>query len=397
MSTLISSTEQAGQIELRCVVIRGGTSKGLYFHASDLPEPGTQRDALLKRVMGTPDVMQIDGMGGSRLVTSKIAIVSRSSRDDADVDYTFAQVDIERDGIGYDGNCGNISAGVGPFAIDEGLVEITEPVTRVRIFNTNTQKVLVAQVPVAQGKARVSGDCRIAGVPGTGAPIVMDYADTIGAMTGRLLPTGNAVETITMEDGSRVQATLCDAGNPCVFVQADELGLNGDELPDAIMSNEPALARVFEVQAKAGALLGLYEDWRAVNKPGLPLFVAVSRPVGYEDMTGTRHDAEAIDLQARLLFLGKCHESMAGTGAICTTAASRVPGSVVFEALSPASRASEALRIAHPLGVMSVAVQTAAPAGSQAVPSFTVLGFVRTARRLMTGQVHVPRADLADQ
>jgi 2-methylaconitate cis-trans-isomerase PrpF len=346
--------------------------------------------------MGTPDVMQIDGMGGSRLVTSKIAIVSRSSRDDADVDYTFAQVDIERDGIGYDGNCGNISAGVGPFAIDEGLVEVTEPVTQVRIFNTNTQKVLVAQVPIVGGKARVGGDCTIAGVPGAGAPIVMDYANTIGAKTGHLLPSGTAVDTIVMEDGSHVAATLCDVGNPCVFVRARDLGLNGDELPDAIMANASALARVFEIQAKAGVLIGLYADWRAVSKPGLPLFVAVASPTDYEDLTGTRYGVELLDLQARLLFLGKCHESMAGTGAICTAAASRIRGSVVYDVLDPASRTSEALRIGHPLGVMSVAVQTAEPVEDCAAPTFKVLGFLRTARRLMTGQVHVPRADLVE-
>jgi len=251
------------QIALRCVLMRGGTSKGLYFHEADLPAPGPCRDRLLKRAMGSPDVMQIDGLGGSRLVTSKVAIIKRSARDDADVDYTFAQVDIERDMIGYDGNCGNISAGVGPFAVDEGLVQAVEPVTRVRIYNTNTQKVLVAQALVAGRKARVSGDCAIAGVPGTGAPILMDYADTAGAITGRLLPTGNAVDSIVLENGGTVPATLCDAGNPCVFVQACELDLRGDEEPDALMANETALARILEIQAKAGQLMGIYEDWRA--------------------------------------------------------------------------------------------------------------------------------------
>lgn len=386
------------QIALRCVLMRGGTSKGLYFHEADLPAPGAQRDRLLKRVMGSPDVMQIDGLGGSRLVTSKIAIVKRSARDNADVDYTFAQVDIERDIIGYDGNCGNISSGVGPFAVDEGLVKAVEPVTRVRIYNTNTQKVLVAQVSVAGGKARVSGDCAIAGVPGTGAPILMDYADTVGAKTGRLLPTGNATDTIALESQGTVSATLCDAANPCVFVRADDLGLRGDETPEALMANEAALARIFEIQAKAGQLMGIYEDWRAVNKPGLPLFVAVAAAGAYTDRSGVQHEAGASDLQARLLFLGKCHDSMAGTGAICTAAASRVPGSTVYGVLAESARRADSIRIAHPLGVMDVAVRVrvreagAEPAGD---PAFEVLGFLRTARRLMTGQLHVPQTDLA--
>src|ERR1700733_9029726 len=206
------------QIGVRCVLMRGGTSKGLYFHATDVPAAGPERDRFLKRVMGTPDVMQIDGLGGSRLVTSKIAIVERSSRIDADVDYTFAQIAIERDGIGYEGNCGNISSGVGPFAIDEGLVEPVEPVTRVRIYNTNTDKVLVALVPVVGGKARVRGDFAIAGGAGHGAEIIMDYSNTVGAKTGSMLPTGQSAEPVALADGTGVNVTICYVANPCVFV-----------------------------------------------------------------------------------------------------------------------------------------------------------------------------------
>src|SRR5262245_44560622 len=183
-------TDQTG---IRCVLMRGGTSKGLYFHEADLPGPGATRDELLLRIMGSPDVLQIDGLGGSRPITSKVAIISPSARRDADVDYTFAQVDIDRPVVGYGGNCGNISSGVGPFAIDEGLVAAIEPLTRVRIFNTNTGAMLVAEVPVADGHARVTGDVEIPGVPGSGAEIVMNWVATIGAKTGRLLPTGRAV------------------------------------------------------------------------------------------------------------------------------------------------------------------------------------------------------------
>ena len=388
-----SGLESVEQLAVRCVLMRSGTSKGLYFHCADLPAPGAKRDRLLKRAMGTPDAMQIDGLGGSRLVTSKVAIVQRSARQDADVDYTFAQLDIERDGIGYEGNCGNISAGVGPFAIDEGLLDAVEPVTTVRIFNTNTGKLLRAQVPVMHGKARVTGDYRIAGVPGTGAEILMDYSGTVGATTGRLLPTGHAVDRIELQDGSIAQATLCDAGNPCVFVHARDVGLEGSELPVEIMANDAALARILEIQSKASVRFGFQSDWRKAINPGLPLFVLIADATGYDDMSGVRHPADTFDLRARLVFLGKCHESMAGTGAICIAAASRVRGSVVAQVLSNESRAMRNLRIGHPLGVMEVTVESQ-HVSNDVPPRYVALGFSRTARRLMEGSVYVPVADI---
>lgn len=379
------------QIGVRCVLMRGGTSKVLFFHAADIPVAGPERDLFLKRVMGTPDVMQIDGLGGSRLVTSKIAIVKRSSRSDADVDYTFAQIAIERDGIGYEGNCGNISAGVGPFAIDEGLVDPVEPITQVRIYNTNTDKVLTALVPVVGGKARVSGTFAIAGVPGQGAEILMDYSSTIGAKTGKLLPTDHVTEPVDLEDGTTASVTMCDVANPCVFVHARDVGLTGSELPTAIMEDKKALARIFEIQAKACETLGFCPDWKRAQAVGLPLFVLVAEPADYVDMTGTTHKAADMDLRARLLFVGKCHESMAGTGSMCTAAASRIGGSIVNQVLSEESRLSQSLRIGHPLGVMQVAVQVTENAASTSAPIFRALGFGRTARRLMDGIVYVPR------
>jgi 2-methylaconitate cis-trans-isomerase PrpF len=387
----MSQQQPPEQIAVRCVLMRGGTSKGLYFHEADVPAAGPERDRFLKRVMGTPDVMQIDGLGGSRLVTSKIAIVKRSSRDDADVDYTFAQIEIERDGVGYDGNCGNISSGVGPFAIDEGLVEAVEPVTRVRIYNTNTDKVLVALVPVAGCKARVTGSFAIAGVPGQGAEIIMDYSATVGAKTGKLLPTGHVTDAVALEDGTTATVTMCDVANPCVFVHARDVCLTGSELPDSIMGNTQVLARIFEIQAKASETLGFCADWKTAGTIGLPLFVLVAEPGDYVDMTGTQRKETDMDLRARLLFFGKCHESMAGTGSMCTAAASRIPGSVVNRVLVAQSRGTRSLRIGHPLGVMNLAVEVDENTASSSTPHFQVLGFGRTARRLMDGVVYVPR------
>ncbi|MES2264846.1 MAG: PrpF domain-containing protein [Pseudomonadota bacterium] len=377
------------QITIPCVLMRGGTSKALFFHEADVPPPGAGRDRALMRAMGTPDVLQIDGLGGSRLVTSKIAIVQRSSHPDADVDYTFMQVDVERPGIFSEGNCGNISAAVGPFAIDEGLVEAVEPLTTVRIYNTNSDKILVARVPVRNGKARVAGDCAIPGVPGTGAKILMDYSATAGAMTGKLLPTGNVVDTIALEDGRKLDVSLVDMANPCVFVSAADLGQSGDELAPAISANGELIATMGEIQAKCGQLLGLWPDWKEQHLPGLPLLVMVSPPADYIDMNGDRHAAAGMDMRARLVFLGKCHETMAGTGSICTTAASRIAGSVAHRAVGAAA-GSTVLRIGHSLGVMEVDVVTNGAADPEQL-QFAELGFARTARRLMDGQLYLPR------
>jgi 2-methylaconitate cis-trans-isomerase PrpF len=380
------------QIQIRCTILRGGTSKGVYLLEQDIPPAGEQRDRLLKRIMGTPDILQIDGLGGARLITSKMAIIKRSSRPDADVDYTYAQVVLERDLIMYSSNCGNISAGVGPFAIDAGLVDISEPITRVRIHNTNTGKILVAHVPVAGGRAKVTGDFAIDGVPGTGAEIRMDYSGTIGAKTGKILPTGRAVDHITLESGKRIALTLCDVANPCAFVEADAIGLNGSELPERFASDEPLIELCREVRGKAAALLGFCDDWREVDRqsPGLPLLIIVSTPNDYATMRGHSVAAKATDLRARMVWYNRCHESMAGTGSMCTAAASRIPDSIVNRTIGKTAARTDQLRIGHPMGVMKVNViarDANVPGGVQ----FDTLGFSRTARRIMDGFVYVPR------
>ncbi|MDB5859050.1 MAG: putative methylitaconate isomerase, partial [Ramlibacter sp.] len=348
------------------------------------------RDRFLMRAMGTPDVLQIDGLGGSRLVTSKVAIISKSQRPDADVDYTFAQLDVDRAIVGDEGNCGNISSAVGPFAIDEGLVAAIEPTTTVRIFNTNTAKVLVARVPVAGGKARVLGDCAIAGVPGTGAEILMDYADTVGSRTGKLLPTGNATDTITLEDGRRIEVTIGDAANPCVFFAARDLGLTGSELPDQISADRRLIETIGEIQGKAGTLVGLYRSWDEQHLPALPLAVMVAPPADFTGVDGARQLAADMDARERLVFLGKCHDSMAGSGSMCSGAISRVAGSVLHKVLAPEVAQGDGLRIGHPLGVLQVKVRVDAAASRPPQLAFETLSFPRTARRLMQGEVLVP-------
>lgn len=383
----MSQCPSVEQLEVPCVLMRGGTSKALFFHESDLPAAGPSRDRLLKRAMGTPDALQIDGMGGSRLVTSKVAIIRRSVRDDADIDYTFAQVDVDRDLVDYLGNCGNISSAVGPFAIEERLVQAHEPVTTVRIYNTNTDKLLVAQVQVRDGRVRVLGNCSIPGVPGTGAEILMDYGGTVGAKTGRLLPTGHVQDEILLEDGRALRVSIVDVANPCVFIESSSLGLTGSELPDVLSADRLLLDTVGEIQAKAGEVIGLYPSWRQQLLPALPLAVVVAVPADYADVNGAVQRESGMDLRARLFFMGKCHDSMAGTGSICLAAASRIPGSLVNRVVR--SSIEDRLRIGHPLGIMDVKVlaQTGARASDTTFPQ---LGMVRTARRLMAGTIYVP-------
>jgi 2-methylaconitate cis-trans-isomerase PrpF len=382
----MNGAEQTG---IRCVLMRGGTSKGLYFHEADLPGPGARRDAVLLRLMGSPDVLQIDGLGGSRPITSKAALIAPSARSGADVDYTFAQVEIERAGVGYAGNCGNISAGVGPFAVDEGLVEAVEPVTRVRIFNTNTRALIVAEVPVRDGRARVAGDLAIPGVPGTGAEIVMNWVATIGAKTGRLLPTGRAVDEITLESGGTVRATLCDAGNACVWVLATELGWTGSELADEINADAGLIGVVREIRGKAAVRMGLAADWARVDEesPGLPMVGLVAPPAGYRTLSGGSVEEKEMDLRVRLVFMNRWHESIAGSASICLAAASRLPGSVV-EAVSAGRRGE--LLIGHPSGITPAKVEARGGPGGV---TFDVLGFSRTARRLMDGTAYHPPLD----
>ncbi|WP_410599063.1 2-methylaconitate cis-trans isomerase PrpF family protein [Amycolatopsis sp. lyj-90] len=389
---MTTPTEQPDQATVHCVLMRGGTSKGLYFHEADLPVPGPTRDALLVRLMGSPDPLQVDGLGGSRPITSKLAIIAPSERDDADIDYTFGQVEIERAVVHYSGNCGNISVGVGPFAIDEGLVKAVEPTTPVRIHNTNSGVVMTAHVPVHLGRARVLGDFAIPGVPGTGAEIVMDWSHSVGAKTGKLLPTGEVVEKIDLDGGAAVRATICDAGNPTVWVPAADVGLDGSELADRINRDTVLIETAREIRGKAAERIGLCADWRRVDEqsPGLPMVGFVSEPAGYPTLNGTFAQAVNMDLRVRLLFMDRLHESISGTASICLAAASRIPRSVVNSVIARSE--GDTLLIGHPSGITPAKVVTRTVPQWPSV-SFEMLGFSRTARRLMDSTAYYPRAD----
>lgn len=384
---------RADQVAVPAAWVRGGSSNAVFYHEKDLPPEGPLRDRLLKRVMGTPDTIQIDGVGGAKAVTSKIAVIRPSRRDDADIDYIFAQSGVKNDVIDYTANCGNISSGVGPFAIDEGLVSdfregrSLDPKIRtqeVRIFNTGTQKVLISHVPIDdEGYSVASGEYTMAAVPGTGAPILMDYRETVGASRDSgLLPTGNPVDKIDV-DGQSVDITIGDAGNLIVFVSAEDMGVSGHETAEALTEKNGLLDRVREVRGKAAKMVDLCQDWRKVDEesPFMPMLVILSGP--------PKNSPEA-HMSGRLFLDDMCHPSMAGTGSVSTAAMSRTRGTLVYELVGKKVRAEDQLKIAHPLGVIPVAVQVEKDADTES-PSFSTLSFIRTSRRLMDGQVYVPK------
>lgn len=378
------------QKRIPAVLMRGGTSRGLYILRGDLPTDSAQRDRVILRLYGSPDVRQIDGVGGADPLTSKLAIIGPPSRPDADVDYTFAQVSITDARVDYSGNCGNISSGVGPFAIDQGLVAPVEPVTTVRIHQTNTRALIIARVPVVDGKAAVSGDYHIDGVPGSGARIDLDFSDTAGSATGKLLPTGNPVDTVDVPGVGPIEMSIVDAANPCVFVRAKDMGIAGTETAAWIDANRELNDRIERIRGTVAVRMGLVREWSdaAHASPYIPFLVMVSPPADYTDHTGERTiHAEQVDLVARLLFMLKTHKTYPVTGTVCTGAAAKLPGTLVYEAARPASRERERLLIGHPAGAIDV---HAAVAIGGSDPKLVRASIGRTARRIMEGYVFVP-------
>ncbi|MGI6677983.1 MAG: 2-methylaconitate cis-trans isomerase PrpF family protein [Dehalobacterium sp.] len=374
------------QTMIRCTILRGGTSKGIYMHENNLPTEKEARDAVILKIYGSPDVRQIDGLGGADPLTSKLAIIGPSSHPDADVDYTFAQVSINQALVDYSGNCGNISAGVGPFAVDEGLVKAVEPVTVVRIFNTNTKKILVAEVPVKDGKARVRGDYAIAGVPGTGAKIMLDFAGTAGAATGKMLPTGNTKDVLDIEGVGQIEASIVDVANPMVFVRATDLGLTGIETPQMIDSNKKLLDTLESIRAKAAVLcqMAKTEEEATQKSPAFPMVAFVSEPQDYQDFSTDKDILKTdVDVVSRLMFMQVTHKTYAGTGTTCTGAAAKIPGTIVNEMLA---NDSSLVRIGHPAGVIEIEVEVEK---NNDQIELKRAAYGRTARRIMDGYVYI--------
>jgi 2-methylaconitate cis-trans-isomerase PrpF len=375
--------------KIPCVIQRGGTSKGVYFHEKDLPENQQLREKVILSIFGSPDIRQIDGLGGADPLTSKMAIIGPSERDDADVNYTMGQVSITESLIDFSGNCGNISSGVGPFSIDEGLVKVTEPETIVRIYNTNTRKILKAYVPTSEGKTKYTGDYAIDGVPGTGSKILLDYSETSGTLGGKILPTGNPIDMISFPVIGETEVSIVDVGNPVCFFKAGSLGYSGTEGPTdpKIIDN---LENIELIRGTASKYLGLASDASKARteSPTLPLIIYVSEPDDYKSFTdGTLINGADIDLVARSFFMQVMHKTYPGTGAVCTAAAAMIEGTIVNRVCSARAREAKLVNIGHPGGTMPVEVDVEnTPQG----PKVKLVAFGRTARRILEGFVYVP-------
>jgi 2-methylaconitate cis-trans-isomerase PrpF len=380
------------QSRIRTVIMRAGTSKGIFLRQEDLPTDKQERDMVILRIFGSPDIRQIDGLGGADPLTSKVAIIGPPSRPDADVDYTFGQVSYVAAQVDYSGNCGNISSGVGPFAIDEDLVKSEEPFTTVRVHNTNTNTILVEKVQVEDSKSKVLGDYKIDGVPGTGAEISIDFSGTAGAKTGKLLPTGNAVDKIHAGDIGELEVSIVDAANPMVFVRAADLGLTGIESPAEIDENKKLLSILEEIRGKAAKIIGMTDDWKDAVKttPAFPMIAFVSPARSYKTFTtGKEINENDIDFVSRLMFMQVTHKTYAGTGTICTGAAARIEGSIVNQAMKEKGRgASPVLKIGHPAGIITIDVTANLKNGMWVLEKAAIS---RTARRIMEGYCYLPK------
>ena len=375
------------QISCPAVFMRGGTSKGLFFRAEDLPSDPAGRDRFILRATGSPDPngRQLDGMGGGVSSLSKVMIVSRSGREGVDVDYDFGQIAIGEPVIDRKANCGNLSAAVGVFAVEAGLVTPPDGEAVLRMLNVNTQKRVDCVLQIAGGHARVRGDCAIAGVAGTGAPIRLDFLEPGGAGTGALLPTGAPVDMLELPDGTSVAASIVDATNLCVFVRAADMGLAGTELPTELRSKLPVILRFEAIRGAAAVKAGVAASAEQATRtsPASPKIAMVAAAADAPTLSGEGLRAGDCDIQVRMIAMGAPHLAIQLTGALCAGVAAQVPGTLVQECARPVA-AGAAFRVGHGSGVLPVeAVVTQRGDGWFAERA----SVYRTARVLMEGRV----------
>ncbi|MBS3798736.1 2-methylaconitate cis-trans isomerase PrpF [Pseudoalteromonas sp. BDTF-M6] len=388
------------QLKIPATYMRGGTSKGVFFALHDLPaqaqQPGAYRDALLLRVIGSPDPYgkHTDGMGGATSSTSKTVILSKSDKADHDVDYLFGQVAIDKPFIDWSGNCGNLTAAVGAFAINNGLVDAARicenGITEVRIWQANIHKTIIAHVPMRDGMVQELGDFELDGVTFPAAEVKVDFLSPVG--DGAVLPTGNLVDTLVVPGEGELQATFINAGIPTIFVNASELGYTGAELQDDINNDEQALARFERIRAFGAVQMGLISDIEEAKiRQHTPKIAMVAPPSSYVASSGKHIDRADIDVQIRALSMGKLHHAMMGTAAVAIATAAAIEGTLVNLAAGGVARQS--LTFGHPSGTLQVGASVNMNAGQVEVHSVSMS---RSARRLMEGWVRVPEPELGE-
>lgn len=379
-------------VGIPAVMMRGGTSKGLILRTCDLPSDHALRDQVILRMFGSPDSNQIDGLGGGSSLTSKLALVGPPSIPEAHIDYTFGQVSLEKNIIDYNVTCGNLTAAVGLYAAEEGYVALTEPITEVKIYNTNIDKMIIAEIPVENGAIQYEGQFSIAGVPGESSKIMLNFPDAGGTFTRKTLPTGNAVDTVQVSGGRRIEISIVDCVNTIVFVRARDVGLAGTELREGINGNAALLDTLEQVRVGGGILAGLIRPDEPVG-PGthsLPKLVIVAEPADYVTSAHEMIRAAVIDILSRYISMGGLHKAHAVGGALALAAACQIPGTIPNRL---AATSGSAVRIGHPSGTMYAEAAVARTASSDWLVTRAACG--RTARRLMAGDAYIPAAVLA--
>ncbi|MCP4430454.1 MAG: 2-methylaconitate cis-trans isomerase PrpF [Gammaproteobacteria bacterium] len=383
------------QIKIPATYIRGGTSKGVFFNLEDLPEPaqqpGSVRDALLLRVIGSPDPYgkQTDGMGGATSSTSKTVILSKSSQPDHDVDYLFGQVSIDKPFVDWSGNCGNLSAAVGPFAISCGLVDNhripDNGIATIRIWQANIKKTIIAQVPITDGGVQETGDFELDGVTFPAAEVVVEFVDPADA-EGAMFPTGNLIDDLEVPGVGTFKATMINAGIPTIFLNAEAIGYTGTELQEAINSDDRALQMFETIRAHGAIRMGLIDDVeQAAGRQHTPKVAFVGKPIDYVSSSGKQIASQDIDVNVRALSMGKLHHAMMGTAAVAIGTAAAIPGTLVNLAAGGGERSS--VRFGHPSGTLKVGAEANRVNGEWVV-SKAIMS--RSARVLMEGWVRIP-------
>lgn len=365
-----------------CSIYRGGTSKGIVFKESDLPVDFKIREEVLLEIMGSPDSKQIDGLGGATNQTSKIVIINESNHPNVDLEYTIGQVILDKPKIDWSGNCGNLSSVVGLFAIDEKMILPDEPITTMKLLNTNTNKLINYHIGVKNDSPLIRGNYKVPGVPKMGSKIELEFINPEGSVTNKLLPTGNEKDVIELEEGSKITVSIVDAGNPTVFLNASNLSLKGSEMPEEIENNKKIITRLQEIRGKVAQLLGFVSDWKKAPQlsPSLPKIGFIGNPTDYISYDNKLIDSNEIDFVARLVSSNKIHKSYMVTGAISTAVAAKIEGTIVNDYVK--SKTSNTVNIGHPYGIMDVIVNKD-KFGRYSV----VIG--RTARRLMKGEAYL--------
>jgi probable AcnD-accessory protein PrpF len=387
------------QVKIPATYMRGGTSKGVFFRLQDLPQaaqlPGPARDALLLRVIGSPDPYgkQIDGMGGATSSTSKAVILSRSNREGHDVDYLFGQVAIDKAFVDWSGNCGNLSSAVGSFAISAGMVDPEripqDGVATVRIWQANIGKSIIAHVPVSGGEVQETGEFMLDGVTFPAAEVQLEFIDPAAeeeGAGGAMFPTGNLVDDLDVPGVGTLKATMINAGIPTIFINARDIGYTGTELQEAINGDDKALAMFETIRAHGAVRMGLiHHVAEAAKRQHTPKVAFVAGPADYVSSSGKQVGAADIDLQVRALSMGKLHHAMMGTAAVAIGTAAAIPGTLVN--LAAGGGARSAVRFGHPSGTLRVGAEASLVEGQWSVGKAIMS---RSARVLMEGWVRVP-------